>query len=108
MGKYKLTDEHKAELGPWAEKCVANGLSTKPTLESDLEEIYEAVRGLYGAADLTPPPRERVALVPSPFVLAFAGGFAAYVWSHGSSCLVGAGASRDRTRARTEALTWDT
>lgn len=30
MNKYKLTEEHKKQLKPWADKWLANAMSTKP------------------------------------------------------------------------------
>jgi hypothetical protein len=43
--------------------------------------MKDAAEALYRAAKLTPPPRYRIIIVPSPFVLRFAGGFASWIWS---------------------------
>ena len=32
---YQLTDKHRAELKPWAEKWIANAMSTKPMDDED-------------------------------------------------------------------------
>ena len=77
---YKLTDEHRAQLGPWAERWIANALSTAPTTPEDVGRIKDHVTGLYEAAKLPPPPRHRIVVVPSPFVLRYAGGLAAAWW----------------------------
>lgn len=80
MGKYNLTEEHRSQLKPWADKWIANAMSTKPMDDHDKEEMRKAVRGLYSAANLTPPPDHRMVFVSSPIVLRFAGGFAAAIW----------------------------
>jgi len=79
MKKYTLTDEHRAQLKPWAERWIKNAMSTAPMTESDREICRDAVKRLYQAANLTPPPDHRIVFVPSPFVLRFAGGFAAAI-----------------------------
>jgi hypothetical protein len=80
MKKYKLTKEHEAQFKPWADKWIANAMSTAPYTEEEKEKYRDAVEGLYRAANLTPPPRHRIVFVPSPFVLRFAGGYAAAIW----------------------------
>ena len=71
---YTLTDEHRAMLPAWRDKWIANAMSTEAMTERDREVCREAVLGLYAAAKLPPP--KHIVFVPSPFVLAFAGGFA--------------------------------
>jgi len=88
MKKYELTPEHEEQLKPWAEKWIANAMSTAPYTEEEKEKLKDAVEGLYKAADLDAPPRHRIVFVPSPFVLRFAGGFAAAIWhlrKHGTA-----------------------
>ena len=97
--KYELTDEHRAQLKPWADKWIANAMSTKPMDEAERERMCDVVEGLYRAANLMPPPRHRIVFVPSPFVLRFAGGFAAAIWWMRRN--VGKPATYDATRAAT-------
>ena len=80
MKKYTLTDEHREQLKPWADKWIANAMSTKPMDEEDKRICRIAVKELYEAAGLVPPPEHRIVFVPSPFVLRFAGGFASAIW----------------------------
>ncbi len=96
MKKYELTPEHRAQLAPWAERWTRIIMSTEAMTDSDRERCRTAVNRLYAAANLAPP--KHIVFVPSPFVLAFAGGFAAAVWhlAHG----------RAATEAATEAATW--
>lgn len=76
-GKYKLTPEHRAMLAPWADRWIANAMSTAAMVEEDRVACVQAVRGLYAAAKL---PAPRVIFVSSPFVAAFAAGFAGGIW----------------------------
>jgi hypothetical protein len=76
--KYVLTEEHKAMLPAWRDKWIANAMSTTAMTDDDRQKCREAVAGMYAAANLPPP--KHVVFVPSPFVAAFAGGFAAAIW----------------------------
>ena len=78
--KYGLTPEHRAQMEPWRDKWIANAFSTKAMDDGDREAMRVAIRGLYKAANLVPPPPERMVFVPSPFVARFTGGFAAAIW----------------------------
>ena len=71
--KYKLTPEHEAQLKPWADKWIANAMSTAPMTDEDRAVCVEAVKGLYEAIDK---PMPRVVFVSSPFVGRFAAGYA--------------------------------
>ena len=97
--KYKLKPEHEARFAEWRDKWIANAMSTEPMTENDREICRAAVIGMYSAAKLPAP--KHIVFVPSPFVLAFAGGFSAAIW-HGSK---GVAATRDATEAATEAAT---
>src|SRR3990167_1999237 len=55
MGKYSLTDDHKKQLRPWADKWIANAMSTKPMDENDKSEMVKTIHGMYAAAKLDPP-----------------------------------------------------
>jgi hypothetical protein len=119
MKKYKLTPEHKEQLKPWAEKWIANNMSTKAMDENDKEEMRNAIVGLYKSANLEPPPLNRIVFVQSPFVARFAAGFAAAIWYlrknknlntwDATRAATGAAtedATRAATGAATEAATW--
>src|SRR3990167_1400314 len=100
--KYELTDEHRSHLNSWRDKWIANAFSTKPMDDEERQICIEAVKGMYRAAKLDPPPDQRIVFVPSPFVLRFAGGFAAAIWY-----LRNRAATRNATRAATEDATGD-
>lgn len=76
--QYRLTPEHREQLKPWADKWIANAMSTQKMTAEDREVCRAAVTGLYKAAKLEPP--RNTVFVSSPFVLAFAGGFSAATW----------------------------
>ena len=95
--RYEITPEHRAQLKPWADKWIANAMSTKPMDDEDRAAMRVAIRGLYQAAGLKPPPDERIVFVPSPFVARVAGGFAAAIWHM----------RKTGQPAATEAATWD-
>lgn len=78
---YSLTPEHRAQLEPWRDKWIANAMSTAAMTHEDRVACTEAVFGLYEAAKIPAP--KAVVFVPSPFVLAFAGGFAAAAIKNG-------------------------
>ena len=77
---YSLTPEHRAQLAPWCNKWIANAMSTKAMDDADRSAMVEAIHGLYDAARLARP--KHIVFVPSPFVLRFAGGFAAAIWKN--------------------------
>ena len=104
MKKYSLTEAHRKELDGWAKKWIANAMSTEPMSEKEKETCRLAVRGLYEAAGLTPPPDHRIVFVPSPFVLRFAGGFAASIW-HKRKRGDNLSATSSATRAATDSAT---
>lgn len=88
MKKYTLTDEHRAQIPAWRDRWIANAMRTRPMDDTDRAAMRVAIRGLYEAAGLTPPPDHRIVFVPSPFVARFAGGIAAAIWwrrSHSST-----------------------
>jgi len=111
--RYELTPEHCEQLKPWADKWIANAMSTKPMDDADRAAMRVAVKGLYEAAALKPPPDHRIVFVPSPFVLRFAGGFAAGIWhrrrtmgvTEDSAHAAADGATEAATRAATRAAT---
>jgi hypothetical protein len=102
MGKkYELTPEHRAQLKPWADKWIANAMSTKAMDDEDRAAMRAAIKGLYEAANLEPPPPNRIVFVPSPLVGNIAAGFAAAIWWLRDN------ATTDATADATAAATWD-
>jgi hypothetical protein len=104
--KYELTTEHRAQLKPWADKWIANAMSTKPMDEEDKRITKEAIHGMYAAADK---PAPIVVFAPSPFVARFASGFACAIWHkrNGGAATYAAtdDATSDATYAATRAAT---
>jgi hypothetical protein len=106
--KYTLTDEHRARLPEWRDKWIANAMSTCAMDDTDRDAVRVAVKGLYEAAGLTPPPEHRIVFVSSPFVLRFAAGFAAWIWyrrKYPTTFAATFAATRDVTLAATHAAT---
>jgi hypothetical protein len=112
--KYELTPEHRARFDEWRDRWIANAMSTAAMTEDDREACREAVVGMYAAAKLPPP--KHIVFVPSPFVLAFAGGFSAAIWYKSGNTRAATGAATRAatgaatgaaTEAATEAATWD-
>ena len=107
---YSLMDEHRAQFKPWAERWIANAMSTKPMDDEDRAAMAEAINGMYRAAKLDPP--KRIVFVSSPFVLRFAGGFAAAIWhlrgaTYAATRVATEAATEAATRAATEAATYE-
>src|SRR5690349_9342525 len=73
--QYTLTDEHRAQLRPWADRWIKNALRTEPLNEYDKGILVESMNGLYRAANMKPP--AEVIFVPSPFAMRFLAGFKA-------------------------------
>ncbi len=69
-----ITPQEKIALDAHTQKWIANALSTEPVAP---ERLVPAIKALYAAAELKEP---RVVIVPSPLVMALAGGFAAAIW----------------------------
>ena len=69
-----ITQDEKRRLDEHAQLWIKRIMRTEP-IEPD--KIIPAVKGLYAAAGLKEP---RVIIVPSPLVMAVAGGFAAAIW----------------------------
>lgn len=103
--KYTLTEEHRAQLKPHAEKWIANAMSTKAMTEEDREICRDAVKRLYAAANQPPP--KNIVFVPSPFVLRFASGLAAEIWRRRNTAASTRDAIRDATCEAIYAATRD-
>jgi hypothetical protein len=76
--KYSLTDEHRAQLKPWADRWIANALNTQAMDDSDRDAMRVAINGMYDAAKLERP--GRIVFCASPIGAAFAASVAAGVW----------------------------
>ncbi|WP_206659554.1 DUF6745 domain-containing protein [Hansschlegelia zhihuaiae] len=100
---YRLTDEHRAQLGPWAQRWIANAMSTKPMDDEDRAEMRAAIVGMYQAADLAPP--RNIVFVPSPLVGQIAAGFAAAIWHDRKTYAATDAATSAATDAATSAAT---
>jgi hypothetical protein len=104
-----ITDEEKARMAEHVKLWVARAMRTAPI---DREKIIPAIESLYAAANLRKP---RVVIVPSPFVMAMAGGISALVWHLGkqgqtkqeraATSAATSAATRAATRAATYAAT---
>lgn len=69
-----ITDAERAAMAEHVKLWTARATRTDPIVP---DRIGSAIRDLYAAAGLKAP---RVVIVPSPIVMAFAGGFAAGIW----------------------------
>lgn len=101
---YELTEEHRARFPEWRDRWIANAFSTAAMTDEDRAACREAVLGLYAAANLPPP--KHIVFVPSPFVLAFAGGFASAIWYASRKGFPTRAATGAATWAATRAATW--
>jgi len=75
--KYSFTDEHRAQLKPWADKWLENAFSTQKMGAKEVQQSKERVVELYVAAKLPPPDIKRVVHVPSTMIGAIVWGVAA-------------------------------
>jgi len=77
---YELTDQHRAQLKPWADGWITNALrsSAVPYSAHERADITRNVHDLYTAADLPTP--EVVIFAPSPICAAIAAGIGAGCW----------------------------
>jgi hypothetical protein len=74
---YSLTDAHRAQLKPWADRWVAIAMSTKEVDANERSLCDAAARGLYAAAKLAEP--KQVVFAKSPLTATIAAGVAAGV-----------------------------
>lgn len=81
--RYSLTPEHRAQIKPWAEKWVKNGLSCVAMTDQDRAECVSCVDRLYKSAKLTPP--KLVLFVKSPFALVITSAFASVMANRGNA-----------------------
>jgi hypothetical protein len=75
---YTLTDEHRRQLKPHNDRWIKNALRTDPQTADDRETARAAMRGIYRAAKLDPPPRE--IFCPGPLSAAIAATISSGVW----------------------------
>jgi hypothetical protein len=77
---YELTDEHRAQLKPWAERWIKNALRTELMSDGDRDAMRAAMGGLYSAAKLESPPAHRQVFALGPITGAIAASVASGVW----------------------------
>ena len=108
---YELTPDHRAQLKLWADRWIANAMSTAPMTDEDKRLCEIAVNGMYDVAKMARP--KHIVFVPSPFVLRVAGGLAAAAWyrsrnpTDAATDAATSAATWDATEAATSAATWD-
>ena len=95
-----ITEAEKSAMDVIAQKWIGIAMGTG---RADLAAVERSITALYAAADLKKP---RIVLVPSPYVMALAGGAASWIWhlrKQGKNPAVLAAATNsavnDRTRA---------
>ena len=113
MASGELTEHEKARMAEHSKLWIARAFQTGRV---DRPALTRAITDLYVAAGLKEP---RVVIVPSPKVMAFAGGFASAIWWLRKNGGMGAtdisaatwdatlAATLAATEAATEAATWD-
>ena len=69
-----ITPAEKVQIDAYAQKWIAQAMRTGPT---DHDALTDAIARLYAAAGLK---RPRIVIVPSPLVMAMAGGISAAWW----------------------------
>ena len=89
-----ITDVERAAMAEHAALWIRRAFRTEPIVP---EKIVPAIKQLYAVANL---PEPRVIIVPSPIVMALAGGFAAGIW------WLRENATGAATRAATDAATY--
>lgn len=75
--RYKLTEEHKAQLKPWTEKWIKNALNCDRMTADDKIACAGHVAKMYESVGLQKP--GLTLFVPSPFAACIIGGFAAAI-----------------------------
>ena len=76
--KYSLTEEHRAQLKPWADRLIKIAMRTTPQTPEERSKCIEAIHGLYDAAKLEHP--KHVVFCASPIGAAIAATIAAGAW----------------------------
>jgi len=91
-----ITEGERAAMAEHAKLWIARAMRTDPI---ELDKITTAIESLYAAAGCAKP---IVVIVPSPFVMAFAYGFAAAIWYLRQA----EHATDEATRLATDEATW--
>ena len=95
-----ITEDERRRMAEHVELWTRRAFRTKPI---DAGRIIPAIEGIYAAAGLA---RPRIVIVPSPLVMAVAGGFSAAIWYLRKICRAATDTATDTaTRAATIAAT---
>jgi hypothetical protein len=102
--KYYLDEAGSIKAAKTVRKWTDIAFRTTPQSADEKIQVVDAVERLYRSANLTPPPRHRIVIVPSPLMARAVAGAAAWLW-HCRKHIDAA--TRDATRAATRDATYD-
>jgi hypothetical protein len=111
MKKYKLRQEHKKQLEPYAKKWIDIIMNTNQMTDEDKNISIDCVQNMYKMVNLEIP-KERIVFVKSPIMGAFVAAIANYVWwlrgadSASATKAATGDATRNATRDATRDATW--
>lgn len=78
--QYVIDDEGREKAKQYVDEWVGIARRATPMTPEEREKAIDAAIELYKAADLVPPPRHRIVVVPSPMIGAFVAGAASWIW----------------------------
>ena len=77
---YKLDDAGRVAADKIVKEWTDIAFSTGRMTPAERDTVKDSVEALYRAGGLTPPPRHRIVIAPSPFVARFSAGAASWIW----------------------------